>query len=67
MKTKLLLAAALLAPTLAFSANPSADLSVQVVPVASSPAVPAGAQAARYTTLAFHSDFTQPFYATLSN
>jgi hypothetical protein len=70
MKTKLLLAAALLAPTLAFSANPSADLSVQVVPVA--PAVgiacafgpnftgtvPAPAQAAGYNTCVANLDFT---------
>lgn len=51
--------AALLMPSLAYAGNPSANLSVQVVP--------AGAQAAGYTTLAFHSDFTQPFYTNLSN
>ncbi len=60
MKKKLFFAAMLLAPSLAYSANPSGDLSVQVVPAASSPAVPAGAQAAGFTTLAANYDFTQP-------
>jgi hypothetical protein len=55
----LFVTAALLVPSLAYAGNPSANLSVQVIP--------AGAQAAGYTTLAFHSDFKQPFYTTLSN
>jgi hypothetical protein len=58
--------AALLMPSLAYAGNPSANLSVQVVP-AGMQVAPAGAQAAGYTTLAFHSDFTQPFYTNLSN
>ena len=58
--------AALLMPSLAYAGNPSANLSVQVVP-AGVQVAPAGAQAAGYTTLAFHSDFTQPFYTNLSN
>jgi hypothetical protein len=57
--------AALLAPSLAYAGNPSANLSVQIQ--AATQVVPAGAQAAGYTTLAFHSDFTQPFYTNLSN
>ncbi len=57
--------AALLVPSLAYAGNPSASLSVQVVPAGLQ--VPAGAQAAGYTTLAFEADFTQPFYTTLSN
>jgi hypothetical protein len=56
MKKKLFFAAMLVAPSLAYSA----DLTVQVVPAASSPAVPAGAQAAGFTTLAANYDFTQP-------
>ena len=59
--------AALLAPGLACGANPSADLSVQIVPAGSTPAVPAAAQAAGFTTLAYDADFSQPFYATQSN
>src|SRR5216683_4717012 len=54
--------AALLAPSLACDANPSADLSVQIVP-ASAPAVPAPAQAAGFTTQALNADFTSPAYA----
>jgi hypothetical protein len=56
MKRKLFFAAMLLAPSLAYGA----DLTVQVVPAASSPAAPAGAQAAGFTTLAANYDFTQP-------
>ena len=58
----LLIAAAAAAPALA--ANPTATLTVQVVPagsasVCSSPAVPHPAQAAGFTTLAYCADFTQ--------
>jgi hypothetical protein len=52
--------AVLLAPDLAYCANPSANLSVQVVPAAS---VPAGAQAAGFTTLAANYDFSTTAYA----
>lgn len=66
---KLLLAAMMMiaAAPLAFAAGPTASLSVQIVPVPAGPQPPPAAQAAGYTTLAFHSDFSQPFYATLSN
>jgi hypothetical protein len=63
MKKTLFLAAMLLAPSLAYSA----DLTVQVVPAASSPAVPAGAQAAGFTKLAADYDFSRSLYATQSN
>jgi hypothetical protein len=49
MIKKLLFTAALLVPGLAYGGNPSADLSIQIVP-ASGPAVPAAAQAAGFTT-----------------
>ena len=49
----------LLLPYLAYAADPSAPLSVQVVPAGSSPMAPTGAQAAGFTTLALNSDFTQ--------
>ena len=57
--------AALLVPGLAYAENPSADLSVQIVPAG--PQVPAGAQAAGFTTLAANYDFSQPKYASQSN
>jgi hypothetical protein len=59
MIKQLLFTAALLLPGLAYSGNPSADLSGQVVPAGSGPAVPAPAQALGFTTLAFSTDFTQ--------
>src|SRR5215831_19464196 len=61
-----LVAALMLAPCLAFAANPSANLSVQVVPTgpttsAQCPATaPAEAAQAGFTTMAFCNDFTQP-------
>ena len=74
MLKHVLLAAALLAPALAYSASPSTNLSVQIVPAATptpppSPTPPppppstgltppAGAAAAGYTTLALNIDFT---------
>jgi hypothetical protein len=56
----LLFTVALLAPGLACGANPSGDLSVEVVPAGSVAVVPAAAQAAGFTTLAANYDFTQP-------
>jgi len=56
MKKTLLIAAMLLAPSLAYGANPTAG----------SPA-PAGALAAGFTTLAANYDFSQALYATQSN
>jgi hypothetical protein len=69
----LLFTAPLLAPILAYGQNPSADLSVQVTPPGSDPpnsitcaigpnytgSIPAGAQAAGFTTCAANYDFTQ--------
>src|ERR1700755_432534 len=60
MIKRLFLLAALLAPQLAYGANPSANLSVQIVPSVSTPAVPAAAAAAGFTTLAANYDFTIP-------
>jgi hypothetical protein len=65
MIKNLLVAMALLAPALALAANPTADLSVQIVATGST--VPAPAQAAGFTTLALNADFSLPFYATQSN
>jgi hypothetical protein len=59
MIKRVFITAALLVPSLAYSANPSANLTVQV-----DPAVPAEAAAAGFTTLAANYDFTQPLYAT---
>ncbi len=56
MKKTLLFAAVLLAPSLAYSANPTADS-----------AAPAAALAAGFTTLAANYDFSQALYATQSN
>jgi hypothetical protein len=61
MIKKMLLMAALLAPSLAYGANPTANLSVQIVPAGS--AIPVGAQAAGFTTLAANYDFTKPMPA----
>jgi hypothetical protein len=54
-----LLAAALIWPCIAYGADPSADISVTVVPIGSVP-TPAPAAAAGFTTLALNSDFSQP-------
>jgi hypothetical protein len=61
--------ATILAPSFACAANPSANLSVQIVPPQSAPtpAVPTAAQNAGFTTLAANFDFSQPFYASQSN
>jgi hypothetical protein len=67
MIKKLFLMAALLAPGLAYGGNPSADLTVQIVPAGSGPPVAAPAAAAGFTTLAYNFDFSQPMYATQSN
>jgi hypothetical protein len=57
----------LLAPGLAYAGTPSATLPGQIVPAGSDPTPPAPATAAGFTTLVLNSDFTTPFYATLSN
>jgi hypothetical protein len=59
MIRKLFFMAALLAPNLTYGADPSADLSVQVVPAGAGPTAPAAAQVAGFTTLALNSDFTK--------
>jgi hypothetical protein len=56
MINKLFFMAALLVPGLASAANPSADLSGQIVP--SGPGLPAPAQAAGFTIQALNADFT---------
>jgi hypothetical protein len=56
MIRRLFFTAALLMPGLAYSANPSANLTVQIVP-GSDPAVPAPAVAAGFTTLIANLDF----------
>jgi hypothetical protein len=58
MINKLFFTAALLARGLAHAGNPSADLSVQIVPDGSPLAVPAPAAAAGSTTQALNADFT---------
>jgi hypothetical protein len=63
MINRLFLVAALLVPHLAYGGNPSANFSLQIAPAASTPAVPAAAQAAGFTTLAANYDFTQPLPA----
>jgi hypothetical protein len=60
MIKKLFFTATLLVPCLAYGIDPSANLSVQVVPPGSTPSVPAGAAAAGFTTQALNSDFTEP-------
>jgi len=67
MIKKLFFIAALLVPGLAYGGNPSANLTVQIVPAGSSPPVPAEAQAAGFATLAAEYDFSKPLYATQSN
>jgi hypothetical protein len=66
MIKKVFFTAALLVPGLAYAGNPS-NLSMQIVPAESDPAVPAEAAAAGFTTLAADYDFSKPLYATLSN
>jgi hypothetical protein len=60
MIKKLIFVTALLAPSLACDANPNNDLSIQIVPAGSPPAVPAPALAAGFTTEALNADFTVP-------
>jgi hypothetical protein len=67
MIRKLFFTAALLMPGLAYSANPSTNLTVQIAPAGSDPAVPTEAANAGFTTLAANFDFSQPLYATQSN
>jgi hypothetical protein len=61
VKTPSVMAALLVLVPVAYAGNPSADLSVQVVPPA--PAVPAPAAAAGFSTLALNADFTSSAYS----
>jgi hypothetical protein len=78
MIKQLLFTAALLAPGVAYAANPTATFSDQVVRAGSDPiacdigpsytgSIPAAAQAAGFTHCAANWDFSQPTYATQSN
>jgi hypothetical protein len=78
MIKKLFVLAVLLLPSLAYGGNPSANLSVQVVPAASvgvacgigpnyTGSIPAPAQMAGLTTCAANYDFTDSSYSTLTN
>ena len=78
MIKELFFAVVLLAPTLAYSGNPSGDLSVEVVPASSNGiacdigpnytgSIPAAAQAVGFTHCAANYDFSNSFYATRSN
>jgi hypothetical protein len=83
MMKKLLFMAALLVPGLAYGQNPSADLSVQVVPGSDPPGIvcaigpnttagPTGVaatdtQTAGFTTCALNSDFSNSFFANFDN
>jgi hypothetical protein len=49
-----------LLPCFAFGADPSVNLSVQIIPVASGPTPPIAAQTVGFTTIALNADFTQP-------
>src|SRR5438132_7216373 len=61
MIRRLFFMAALLAPGLTYGADPSAPLSVQVVPPGVAPPVPAAAQTAGFAALAFDGDFSKAF------
>lgn len=65
MIKKLFLVAALLVARLASAADPSASLSVQVVPPEAGPTIPTQAAAQGYTTLALNADFTQGVKASI--
>ena len=78
MKKQLFFAAVLLVPSLADSANPSGDLSVQVVPPSSNGiacdigpnytgSIPAAAQAVGFTHCAANYDFSNTFYSNMAN
>jgi hypothetical protein len=64
MIKKLFFTAALLVPGLAYGANPSANLPIQIVPAS---AVPAPAQAAGFTKLIISDNFQDPSFANTAN
>jgi hypothetical protein len=63
MIKRLLFFVTILLPYVAYGADPSSNLSVDVTPPGSSSTVPAGAATAGFTTLALNSDFSQPMAA----
>jgi hypothetical protein len=63
MIKKLFFTAALLVPGLAYGADPTANLSIQIVPAA---AVPAAAQAAGFNNLIINDNFQAPSFASTS-
>jgi hypothetical protein len=63
MIKKLFFTAALLVPALAYGADPSANLPIQIVPAS---AVPAPAQAAGFTTLIINDNFQSAGFASTS-
>jgi hypothetical protein len=70
MIKQLFFTAALLAPSLAYAGNPSADLTIQIVPPPPpNPGVPAPAAAAGFTTPVIRADFTVPgnFWSNTAN
>jgi hypothetical protein len=64
MIKKLFFTAALLVPGLAYGADPSANLPIQIVPAS---AVPAAAQAAGFTKLIISDNFQDPSFANTAN
>jgi hypothetical protein len=66
MIKSIFLTAALLAPSLAYGQNPSADLPVQVVSAGSDPTVPAPAVAAGFTDHVLSADFSQSSYSDIT-
>ena len=64
MIKKLFFTAALLAPGLAYGADPSANLPIQIVPAS---AVPAPAQAAGFNNLIINDNFQDPSFANTAN
>lgn len=66
MIKKLFFTAALLVPSLAYAGTPSATLPGQIASAGSDPAVPAGAAAAGFTTLALNADFSQSTYSNIA-
>jgi hypothetical protein len=68
MIKQLFFTAALLAPSLAYAGNPSADLTIQIgPPPPPNPVVPAPAAAAGLTTQVLNADFSQPAYSNIAN
>src|SRR5437868_6780132 len=64
---RFLFALALLAPCLAYGADPSGSVSVEVVPAGPTPFPPVQAQAQGFTTFAFDGDMTKGFDVSCDN